>query len=466
MRPGLLPRLLLGFVLVGVVSTMATAGASYIQARNVVLRNAQDPAVTSLVQRVRSIADSVTLPPDQAGLDELDRVLTGSGDPVLVEYDGQFSSHSGLRPEDLPAELKAAVRDGTSVVWQRQVRFKQPYLVIGMPVLIGDRGQEHQSGLRVYSVRSLAAEQVSINRLATTAWLTAIPGLVLAVLLAFLIARRVLRPVRELGAAARRWGAGDLGTRLDVRGADELADLTRTFNATADALEHHVGELRRMEADSRRFVADVSHELRTPLAAMTAVTDVLDEEAEHLTGDAASAARLVSQETRRLNQLVTDLIEVSRFDSGTAGLSTADVDAAAAVRGALRDRGWTEAVETDLPDGIRCTVDPRRLGVIVANLVSNALAHGGPPVRLQLRAAGGWLSLSVADQGPGLAPEVLPHVFDRFYKADVARTRSEGSGLGLAIAQENAKLHGGRIEAANAPDGGAVFTLWLPRDTG
>ena len=249
---------------------------------------------------------------------------------------------------------------------------------------------------------------------------------------------------------------------------DELADLARTFNDTAGRLERQVGELRRMEADARRFVADVSHELRTPLAAMTAVTDVLDEEADRLPGDAGRAVRLVSQETHNLTQLVNDLIEVSRFDSGTARLALDDVDVAAAITATLRVRGWAERVRTELAPGVVARLDPRRLDVIVANLVGNALRHGAEPVSVRLDADADWLTIEVSDHGPGLDPQVLPHVFDRFYKADTARTRSEGSGLGLAIAWENARLHRrdrqtGSLVAGNGQHGGAVFTLRLPR---
>ena len=135
---------------------------------------------------------------------------------------------------------------------------------------------------------------------------------------------------------------------------------------------------------------------------------------------------------------------------------------AAAVRATLRSRGWTSSVEANLPSVI-ARVDTRRLDVIVANLVGNALRHGAPPVTVTLTAAGDWLTIEVTDHGPGLELTALPHVFDRFYKADSARARSEGSGLGLAIAWENARLHGGMLTAGNVAEGGAVFTLRLPR---
>jgi two-component system sensor histidine kinase MtrB len=290
--------------------------------------------------------------------------------------------------------------------------------------------------------------------------------LALMVVLAQLATRRVLRPVRKLAAVARRLAQGDLQIRLTATGADEMTDLVHTFNEMATSLQAKVAELHRMHTLAQRFAGDVSHELRTPLAAMLAVTDVLDEQSERFDGDAAAAARLVSRETSNLNRLVADLIEISRFDARSAALLIDAVPLADAVANCLRVRGWTQRVVVEpLPD-LRVRCDPRRLDVIIANLVGNALRHGAPPVtvRAWTRHAAGhaWLALRVHDCGPGMPAEVLPHVFDRFYKADTARSRSEGSGLGLAIAWENARLHGGTIEAANAPEGGASFTLHLP----
>ncbi|MEO6083502.1 MAG: ATP-binding protein, partial [Umezawaea sp.] len=151
---------------------------------------------------------------------------------------------------------------------------------------------------------------------------------------------------------------------------------------------------------------------------------------------------------------------------GAAALVLDDVDVAAAVRISLHTRGWLDVVEADLPEGVVARVDPRRLDVVLANLVGNAVRHGGAPVSVRLTVPPGEVVISVADRGPGLPPEVLARVFDRFYKADSARVRSTGSGLGLAIARENARLHGGTLVAENRPDGGAVFTLRLPNPVG
>jgi two-component system, OmpR family, sensor histidine kinase MtrB len=292
-------------------------------------------------------------------------------------------------------------------------------------------------------------------------------GLLLATItgLAFAASRRVLGPVRRLAEAARRMSGGDLSVRIEPQGRDELARLVTSFNEMASDLGGKVGELQRMEAQARQFAGDVSHELRTPLTAMTAVADILHGH-PGLTGDAAAAAGLVRQEILHLNRLVEDLIEISRFDAGTAQLVTDGIDVATAVSGCLRARGWT-GVSTGVPAGLIARLDRRRFDIIIANLVGNALRHGGPPVTVTARAephgrGEGRLVLEVRDHGPGLPEAAIPHVFDRFYKADTARARSEGSGLGLAIAAENAQLHGGRIEAGNHPHGGAVFTVSLP----
>jgi len=292
-------------------------------------------------------------------------------------------------------------------------------------------------------------------------------GLLLAMIAALAItaSRRVLLPVRRLAHAATRMSGGDLSVRIEPQRVDELAQLVTSFNGMASALEDKVGELERMAAHARQFAGDVSHELRTPLTAMTAVTDILHEHPE-LTGDAAAAAGLVRQEVLHLNRLVEDLIEISRFDAGTARLVTDEIDVANAVGQCLRARGWFN-VGTDVAAGLTARLDRRRFDVVLANLVGNALRHGGPPVtvRVGIRPGGAGdeqLAMEVRDHGHGLPSAAIPYVFDRFYKADTARARSEGSGLGLAIAWENARLHGGHIHAANHPDGGAVFTVSLP----
>ncbi|MGH3417321.1 MAG: sensor histidine kinase, partial [Actinocrinis sp.] len=274
--------------------------------------------------------------------------------------------------------------------------------------------------------------------------------------------RNVLVPIRRLGHAARMLGQGDLDVRLEVKGTDEIADVSRTFNETAEALARSIAELRAMDAASRRFVADVSHELRTPLTAMTAVTEVL-EDVEDADPTTISAAHLIANETKRLARLVEDLMEISRFDAGTASVRIEDINLPELVEATLAARGWTAKVTVSGPAQLAVRIDTRRMDVVVANLVGNALKHGGEPVDLGIFDHGAFVLIQVADSGPGIPAEALPHIFDRFYKADKARGRSEGSGLGLSIAFENARMHGGALSAGNRPQGGAVFTFRFPK---
>lgn len=440
---GLRPRLMAAFLLLTLLGAVAAAGASYATARNLLLEDAQDSFMNPLVKDVREYAPRLTVPPAQQDLDDFASYLRGT---AVIVYEKLRSR--GPDMASVPEEMRTALKTSKTVIWQRRTDFAEPVVFVGIPLL---RTDGSPTGVEVWAWTSLGGPQRAIDSFAKAAWVGVSLVLPLALGLALFTARGVLRPVRRLGEAARALGSGRLDTRVEERGTDELADLARTFNSAAEQLEA-------TQAASRRFVADVSHELRTPLTAMNAVTAVLDEDAASLPEDTAVAARLVSTETRKLTRLVNDLMEISRFDEGRNLLELDQWDIGTAVRDSLAARGWTSSVQASLPSGVTGRVDRRRLDVIVANLVGNALKHGGAPVRVVVRPG----VIEVSDNGPGIPADALPHIFDRFYKADTARSRSEGSGLGLAIAWENARLHGGTIEAANAPSGGAVFTLRLP----
>ncbi|MER5226425.1 sensor histidine kinase [Streptomyces flaveus] len=468
---GLRPRLVVAFVLVAALSALITATLTFRQARSAILDRAQNSAVHDLRLQIDSLAPN--LPDDPTGTDlrifarQLDRASGSRGWHTAVSRDGgPLIGTAG----DVSSALRDATKSGESTFYERVEHADGPRLLIGMPVSYTDRGKGagKPSGLVAFAVLSLDGERADISALITAAWAGAVPALAFAVVPALFAARRVLRPVRQLRTAAEKITSGALDTRLDVVGKDELAALTGTFNTMAAALERDDAELRRMEANARRFAADVTHELRTPLAAMAAVTDALDEDARSgtLPPDTADAVLLISDETRKLAGMVEDLMEISRFDAGAAVLHLDNVSLRTVVHKTLHLRGWREPDEviTELPeDDLRIRVDARRIDVVLANLIGNALRHGAAPVTVRATAMQETLVIDVADDGPGIPDEVLPHVFDRFYKADAARARSEGSGLGLAIAMENVRLHHGTLTAANLPDGGAVFTITLPR---
>ncbi|MFE4088848.1 ATP-binding protein [Streptomyces sp. YIM B13502] len=502
-------RLVVVFGLVALTAAVSASGIAYWLNRESVLTRTQDAVLRDFEKEMQNHAGALPEHPTQ---DELQRtagqmanssqrftVLLVAENPEGQTVYGSSGGLNGFSLGDVPESLREAVAERQKITagnkyphhlyWQRIVEDDTPYLVAGTKLIGG--------GATGYMLKSLEPEAKDLGSLAWSLGIATGLALIGSALLAHAAATTVLKPVQRLGTAARRLGEGKLDTRLRVSGTDELADLSRTFNKAAEALEKRVADMAARDEASRRFVADMSHELRTPLTAITAVTEVLEEELEFEGGGIdpmiQPAVRLVVSETRRLNDLVENLMEVTRFDAGTARLVLDDVDVADQITACIDARAWLDAVELDAARGIHARIDPRRLDVILANLIGNALKHGGSPVRVSVREepgegtegvgavgaaegaevaeeteaadpSGGTVVIQVRDHGPGIPEEVLPHVFDRFYKASASRPRSEGSGLGLSIALENAHIHGGEITAANSPEGGAVFTLRLPRD--
>ncbi|GAA3792295.1 HAMP domain-containing sensor histidine kinase [Streptomyces phyllanthi] len=475
-------RLVVVFGLVALTAAVSASGIAYWLNREAVLTRAQDAALDDFEREMQRHAGTLPVHPTEQQLAYAARQMGDGGQrfSVLLIAEGAndrtvqgSSGKSALDDftlEDVPVSLRKAVAKEQEITannkheyhlyWQRVIVEDTPYLVGGAKVIGG--------GPTGYMLKSLEPEAKDLNSLAWSLGIATGLALIGSALLAQAAATTVLKPVQRLGVAARRLGEGKLDTRLRVSGTDELADLSRTFNRAAESLEKTVADMSAREEASRRFVADMSHELRTPLTAITAVTEVLEEELDAETGSVdpmiEPAVRLVVSETRRLNNLVENLMEVTRFDAGTARLVLDDVDIADQITACIDARAWLDAVELDAERGRMARLDPRRLDVILANLIGNALKHGGSPVRVSVRDESDALVIEVQDNGPGIPEDVLPHVFDRFYKASASRPRSDGSGLGLSIALENAHIHGGDISAANSPKGGAVFTFRLPRD--
>jgi len=469
-------RLAVVFGLVALTAAVSASGIAYWLNREAVLTRTQDAALGDFRQEMQNRAASLPLRPTKDDLQNASVQMASSspGYSVLLVDERApgkpivgSSDLDTFTLDNVPASLQKAVTEELRVgmgnayeyhlFWQRTSIRGTPYLVGGTRISGG--------GPTGYMLKSLDQERQDLNSLAWSLGIATTLALIGSALLAQAAATTVLRPVQRLGDAARKLGEGKLDTRLVVSGTDELADLSRTFNKTAGSLEKKVADMSAREEASRRFVADMSHELRTPLTALTAVTEVLEDETDNLDPMIAPAVHLVVSETRRLHDLVENLMEVTRFDAGTARLVLDTVDVVDQVTACIDARAWLDAVDLDAERGTMARLDPRRLDVILANLIGNALKHGGSPVRVAVRTEGDDLVIEVRDHGPGIPEDVLPHVFDRFYKASASRPRSEGSGLGLSIAMENAHIHGGDITAANSPDGdGAVFVLRLPRD--
>jgi two-component system sensor histidine kinase MtrB len=230
--------------------------------------------------------------------------------------------------------------------------------------------------------------------------------------------------------------------------------------ALARVAASRIATLAEAEAWGRRFTSDVSHELRTPVAALVTEASVLHEHLAEMPPDARRAAELLVGDVARLRRLVEDLTNLASLDAGREQVRTEPFDLATLVDGTVQSRGWDAQVEI-LSDPVPVTSDRTRVDRIVANLIGNALDHGGGNVVVRVGRGADGASVEVEDRGPGIAPDQLEHVFDRFYRADPARS-GPGSGLGLAIARENARLLGGEVEAQSQPGTGSRFTLRLP----
>jgi two-component system sensor histidine kinase BaeS len=305
-------------------------------------------------------------------------------------------------------------------------------------------------------------EQSFLDRLNRPALAAAGIAGVASLILALLFAYGLLRPVRELTHAAAQLGGGKLSQRVPVRGSDEIASLGKTFNHMAESLE-------RAESSRRAMTADIAHELRNPLAVQRASLEAMQDGVYPLT---AENLEPVLEQNQLLTRLVEDLGTLALADAGQLALERTPTDLPALVqRVANRFTPTASAhqvqLNLDLPDASPAPIllDPQRLEQILGNLLSNALHHTpeGGHISLKLTPTQGGISLAVQDSGAGIPAEALPHLFERFYRADKARSRADGgSGLGLTIARQLAEAHGGTLAAANHPQGGAVFTLYLP----
>jgi signal transduction histidine kinase len=282
-----------------------------------------------------------------------------------------------------------------------------------------------------------------------------------AVLVTLALSARILRPVERLTAAAQRMEKGDLAVRVPVDSADEIGQLAHAFNAMA-------GSLAQQEQLRRNMVSDVAHELRTPL---TNLRGYLEAARDGLLAPDSALVDNLYEETMLLNRLVADLQELAQAEAGQLTLMRQPAPLAGIVEQAvamLRPQAEPKRLTlgVDLPPDLPLVdVDPERVGQVLRNLLNNAVAHTPQGGQIGVAAVSGdrEVAVSVRDTGTGIGPEDLPHVFDRFYRADRSRARQTGgAGLGLAIVKQLVVAHGGSITVESEPGRGSTFTFTLP----
>jgi two-component system, OmpR family, sensor histidine kinase MtrB len=296
---------------------------------------------------------------------------------------------------------------------------------------------------------------------------------ILLTLIAALVSRQVVTPVRAARRAAESLASGNLRDRMKVRGQDDLARLATSMNYMASELEKQINTLEELSAVQQRFVSDVSHELRTPLTTVRMASEVLYEAREDFDPVAARSAELLQKELDRFEALLSDLLEISRFDAGAAQLSVEEVDLRDLVHRVVDANvqlAETNNTEINVHESgeAKAEVDTRRIERILRNLLVNAIEHSeGHPIDVLIESDDAAVAIAVRDHGVGFEASQARQVFHRFWRGDASRARAVGgTGLGLAIAMEDANLHGGWLTAWGRPAMGAQFRLTLPRKVG
>lgn len=372
----------------------------------------------------------------------------------------------------VPAALREAVVSSQRQSWTyTEIQFldgrSTPGLVVGAPLLVPTVGP-----YELYYLFPLSQEQATLDLVRSSVILI---GLVLVLLLAgiaWLVTRQVVVPVRAASQTAARLAEGNLSERMKVSGTDDLARLARSFNAMAASLARQIRQLEDLSRVQQRFVSDVSHELRTPLTTIRMAADVVYEDRDQLDAPTARAVELLQNQLDRFEALLADLLEISRFDAGAAVLDAERIDVIALVEREieaarpLAERGGLDVRLVTMETACAVDCDPRRVHRIVRNLIENAIEHGDlRGVDVLVAQSDEAVAIAVRDFGVGLRPGEASLVFNRFWRADPARARTTGgTGLGLAISLEDARLHGGWLEAWGEPGLGACFRLTLPKD--
>ena len=391
--------------------------------------------------------------------------------PPVPNAPQDFSTAEGVIDPLLTPAMRSLVRENPEQqIWQ-QVGIPRdggtvPGIMVGQQLEI-----DGVASYELYLGYDLANAPQTLSFVQRTLWLVGI-GLVLLISgIAWFVLRSVTAPISEAADTSAMLAAGRLDVRLEVRGEDELATLGRSFNAMADSIESQIKELAELSLVQQRFVSDVSHELRTPLTTIRLAADMINDQRDEFDPATARAAELLNAQVQRFETLLTDLLEISRYDAGSVQLELEPTSLAHLtedVIGSMQQLAEQHGTDVRLvaPGGYSpVDMDPRRVRRVVRNLLGNAIEHGeGRPIVVTVDSNQQAVAVGVRDYGLGMRPEDVEHVFDRFWRADPSRKRTiGGTGLGLSIALGDAKLHGGELSVWSELGRGTHFVLTLPR---
>lgn len=472
-RSALRLRAGLAFALMAMVLSSAMAVAAYALVRTNLLDERQTVAQSQAYTNARLLRTRLDpVPPDMsqllAGLQ-----VGGSGDSLLQVDDRWFSSSVEVTPSDLPPSLLGVVGDGA--VGRQTVEVDGvPRLAVGVPVPAVDA--------EYYEVTSLAEVSSTLESLGRSLTVAAASATALGGLLGVAFSSVVLSPLRRFANVATRITHGEASSRLDAAGDADLEPLATSFNEMLDELDARVER-------ERRFASDVSHEIKGPVAALASAVSIVDRRRDQLPAEIRPVVDALDDQVTAFNQLVLDLLEISRFDARTASLDPAPLDLVALCRRVLDERGH-EGVPLSVErsgegrvvvgppaglaaDGdevaeagaaVEVVADRRRLEQVVANLLDNARAYAGGATDVTVTQEASRVLVAVEDRGPGVDPSEREEIFTRFRRGRAADAPGAdgGTGLGLALSTQHVSLHGGRMWVEDRPGGGARFVVELP----
>lgn len=439
------------------------------QARAAAQRTLDAAVQSDAVQMQNVMTLAFTALRDQSSADMVAAYRIG---PPVPNAPQDFSTAEGVIDELLTVPMRTLVRTTPDrQIWQPVslpdgVEASAPGIVVGQQLNI-----EGVASYELYLAYDLANAPQTLSFVQRTLWIVGI-GLVLLISgIAWFVLRSVTTPISEAADTSAKLAAGQLDVRLEVRGEDELATLGRSFNAMADSIESQIKELAELSLVQQRFVSDVSHELRTPMTTIRLAADMINDQRDEFDPATARAAELLNAQVQRFETLLTDLLEISRYDAGSVQLElepTSLAHLAEDVIGSMHQLAEQHGSDVRLvaPGGYSpVDMDPRRVRRVVRNLLGNAIEHGeGRPIVVTVDSNQRAVAIGVRDYGMGMKPVDAERVFDRFWRADPSRKRTiGGTGLGLSIALGDAKLHGGELAVWSEPGRGTHFVLTLPR---
>ncbi len=460
-------RVMISFALGAALLSIVLSAGTYALTRRTLLNQRHSETIDRAyldAQSVQSALSKVSVGSEEVN-DVLQSYVSGSGSYAVIlvpdNQGGQVTGSTNAQQfvlDQVPTALQRKVAAGQPATMRTDVKNNGTMLVVGLP--LPELQQGNQIG-QYYEFSSLEDIAQTLNTLTPLLIIAMAATTALGTLLGWWVSRGVLRPLGAIGLAAEAIAGGRLNTRLNESPDPDLSALVDSFNHMAEALETRIDQ-------DARFTSDVSHELRSPITTLTASMEVIESRRDDIPeGPVRSAVDLMAADLERFQQLVEDLLEISRYDAGAIQLELSEIRIVELVRAVVASQHLDTPVEVDpeLTTAI-VRVDKRRLSRVIANLLDNATKYGGHPTRVEISMVDDHLRIGVEDEGPGVPEADRALIFDRFSRGSAAGRRNAGSGgvgLGLALVSEHLRLQGGAVWVEDRPDGnsGARFVVEL-----